>query len=53
MNYIKIFKNAQDLSVSVGNIYSGDQLMQNLLDIFHQGGKYTAQIGSHKEKLRR
>ena len=41
INYINIFKNAQDLSVSVGNIYSEDQLMHIFLDNFHQGGKYS------------
>ena len=38
MNYIKIFDNLQDLSVSVGNIYSEDQSMYIFLDNFHQGG---------------
>ena len=38
MNYIKIFQNAQALSVSVGEIYSEDQLMPIFLDNFHQGG---------------
>ena len=37
MNYIKIFHNTQALSVSVGNSYSGDQLMNIFLDKFHQG----------------
>ena len=37
MNYIKIFQNAQALSVSVGNTYSEDQLMHIFLDNFHQG----------------
>ena len=43
MNYIKTFQNAHDLSVSVGNSYSGYQLMHIFLDNFFQGGKYTAQ----------
>ena len=47
MNYIKRFKNVQDFSVLVGNIYSEDYLMHIFLDNFHQGGKYTAQIASH------
>ena len=51
MNYIKRFKNAQDLSVSVGNSYSKDQLMHIFLDNFHQGGKYSAQIASHQPEL--
>ena len=38
MNCIKIFQNAQDLSVSVGNSYSDYQLMHIFLDKFHQGG---------------
>ena len=46
--YIKIFQNAQDLSVSVGNSYSEDQLMHIFSDNFHQGGKYTVQIESHQ-----
>ena len=53
MNYIKILQNSQDLSVSVGNNYSEDQLMHIFLDNFHQGGKYTAQIEIHQEELRR
>ena len=47
MNYIKIFQNAQALSVSVGNNYSKDQLMHIFMDNFHQGGKYSSQIASH------
>ena len=53
MNYIKIFQNAHAFSVSLGNSYYEDQLMHTFLDIFHQGGKYSAQIYSHKEELRR
>ena len=53
MNYIKIFQNAQALSVSVRNTYSEDQLMQKALDNFHQGGKYSAEIASHQAELRR
>ena len=37
MNYIKIFKNSQSLSVSVGNSYTEDQLTHIFLDTFHQG----------------
>ena len=37
MNYIKIFQNAQTLSVSVGNTYSEDQLMHTFLDDFPKG----------------
>ena len=51
MNYINKFKNVQALSVSVGNSYSAYQLMHILLDYFHQGGNYTAQIESHQEDL--
>ena len=32
INYIKIFQNAKDLSVSVSNSYSEYQLMQTFLD---------------------
>ena len=53
MNYIKIFQNTQDLSVSVGNIYSEYQLMHTFLDNFHQGQKYSAQIASDQAELRR
>ena len=53
INYIKRFQNAHDLSVSVGNSYSEVQLMHTFLDNFHQGGKYSAQIASHQEELRR
>ena len=48
INYIKRFQNAHDLSVSVGNSYSEDQLIHTFLDNFHQGGKYSAQIASHQ-----
>ena len=37
INYIKKFQNAHALSVSVGNIYSEEQLMHIFLDTFHQG----------------
>ena len=53
MNYIKIFQNAQALSVSVVNSYSEDQLMHTFLNNFHQGGKYSAQIASHQAEIRR
>ena len=51
INYIKSFQNAHALSVSVGHIYSEDQLMHTFLDNFHQGGKYSAQIASHQAEL--
>ena len=38
ISYIKRFQNAHDLSVSVGNSYSEDQLMHTFLDKFQQGG---------------
>ena len=53
INYIKRFKNAHALSVSVGNSYSEDQLMHTFLNNFHQGRKYSAQIASHQVELRR
>ena len=53
MNYIKIFQNAEDLSVSVGNTYSKYQLMHTFLDSFHQSGKCYAQIASHQAELGR
>ena len=48
MNNIKILKNAQALSVLVGNNYSEDQSMHIFLDNFHHGGKYSAQIAIHQ-----
>ena len=53
MNYIKIFQNAEALSVSVETSYSEDQMMHIFLDNFHQGGKYSAQISSHQTELSR
>ena len=53
MNYNKRFQNVQDLSFSVENTYSEDQLMHTFLDNFHQGEKYSAQIGSHESDIRR
>ena len=53
LNYIKIFQNAQALSVSVVNTYSEDKLMHAFLDKFHQGGKYSAETPSHQAELRR
>ena len=48
INYIKRFKNAQVLSVLVGNSYSEDQIMHTFLDNFHQSGKYSAQLANHQ-----
>ena len=53
INYIKMLHNTQDLSISVGNSYSEDQIMHTFLDNFHQDGKYPAQISSHQAELRR
>ena len=53
ITYIKRFQNAHALSVSVGNSYSGYQLMHTFLDNFNHGGKYSAQIASHQAELRR
>ena len=53
MNYIKRFQNDHALSVSVGNIYSEDELIHTFLDNFHQGGKYSTQMASHQAELRR
>ena len=47
------FQNEHNLSVSVGNSYSEDQLMHTFMDNFHQGGKYSSQIAIHQEKLRK
>ena len=48
INYIKIFQNAQALSVSVGNSYSQDQIMRTFLDNFQQSVKYSPQLASHQ-----
>ena len=53
MKCIKRFQNVQALSFSVGNNYPEDKLMNILLDNFHQGGKYYAQIAIQQAKLRR
>ena len=53
MNYIKIFKNVQALSVLVGNTYSEYQLMHIFLDNFHSGGKYSAGVDFHQAELKR
>ena len=53
INYIKWFQNSQALSVSVRNSYSEDQIMHTFLDNFHQSGKYSAQLASHQEELRK
>ena len=53
MNYIKIFQNAQALSVLVGSTYSEDQLMHTFMDNFHRGGKYSFQRDIHQAELRR
>ena len=52
MNYIKIFQNAQNLSVLIGNSYSWDHLMHTFLDKLHQGVKHTVQISIHQAGLR-
>ena len=46
MNYIKIFQNAQALSVSVGNTYSEDQLMHvniGVMRAWHAHSYYYSQ----------
>ena len=53
MNNIKIFQNAQDLSVSVGNSYSEDHFMYIFSGNFHQGRKYTPQIAIYQAGLGR
>ena len=53
MNYIRIFQNAQDYSVSVGINYCGNKLMHMFLDKFHQGGEYSDRIATQQTKLRR
>ena len=51
MNCIKIFQNAQALSVSLGNSYSEIQIMHRFLDNFRQSGRYSVQIASHQAEL--
>ena len=52
MKYIKIFQNAQALSVSVGNSYTDYHLMHIFSDNFRQGEKYT-HIEIRQAELRR
>ena len=52
-NYIKIFQNALDLLVSVGNNYSEDHFMHIFMGNFRQSGKYSDQMASHQAELRR
>ena len=52
INYIKIFKNAKALAVSVDNSYTEYHRMPTFLDNFQQGGKYSAQIASHQAEFR-
>ena len=53
IKYIKRFQNAHNFSVSVGNSYFEDQIMNTFLYNFHQGGKYSTQIASHQAELRK
>ena len=53
MPYIKIFQNAQALSISVGNSYSEDKLIHIFMDNFRQGEKDSAKISSHQADLRK
>ena len=48
IKYINIFHTDKALAVSVGNSYFEDQLMHTFLEIFQQGGEYSAQIASHQ-----
>ena len=51
INYIKIFSNAQDSSVSEENNYSENKLMPTFMDNFRQGGKYSAQAELRREEI--
>ena len=53
INYIKIFKNARDLSISVGNSNTEDQGTHTFLENLHNGGNYSAHIASHQQEFRR
>ena len=48
INYIKRFQNTKALAISVGYIYSENQLMHTFLDNFQQGGNYEFR---NEEKL--
>ena len=51
INYINRFQNAHALSVSVGNSYSEDQLMQTFMDNFHQGGNIQLNWQTTRQNL--
>ena len=57
INYIKRFQNANDLELSVGNIYSEYQLMNTLLEIFSKvemfcpDGKPSSRIEEIRKKF--
>ena len=53
INYIKIFQKAKALEISLRNSYTEYQLMHTFLDIFQQGGKYSARIAIHQAELRK
>ena len=53
INCIKIFQNAKDLAILVGNSYTEYQLMHTLLDNLQLGGKYSSHIARNQAELRR
>ena len=53
INYIKIFRNAKSLTISVVNDYSKDQLMHTFLENFQKSINYSDQIEIHQVELRR
>ena len=53
IRYTKVFQNSEDLSVSMGNTYSEDQLMNTFMDNYRQGGKYYDKTESHQAELSR
>ena len=46
INYIKIFLHSRALAISVGNMYSDDQLMHTFLDNFQKGGNCLRKCAS-------
>ena len=49
MNHVKIFQDYWDLSISVENNYSGDQIMHTFLYNFWKGVRYSSQIAIHQK----
>ena len=48
ISYMKIFQNDKALEISVGNIYTENQLIRTFLENFQQYRKYSDQIAIHR-----